>query len=91
MDCATRARYNAVVNERARQLLREALTLPANDRADVASELLASLDESKDDPEAVQAAWAREIEERALRALSGESGEPWDRLRGRLRSGLQPE
>ena len=74
------------MTSRAQALLREALTLPAEERADVAAELLASLDEAPlEDPAEVEAAWAREIERRARRVMSGEStGEPWDEVRARL-------
>jgi putative addiction module component (TIGR02574 family) len=68
---------------RAEQILREALTLPAEDRADVAAELLASLDEPADGD--VEAAWAAEIERRARRVLSGESsGTDWKEARARI-------
>jgi len=51
------------MTDRARALLREALTLPPEERAEVAAELLASLDEPvPDDPAGLQAEWAREIE-----------------------------
>jgi putative addiction module component (TIGR02574 family) len=75
---------------RSQDLLREALALPLEERADVAAELLASLDEpSPADEAAAQAAWAREIERRARRALSGESmGEPWEDVRGRIARNL---
>jgi putative addiction module component (TIGR02574 family) len=74
------------VTDRAQELLRQALTLPVKERADVAAELLASLDEaSAQDPAEVEAAWAREIERRARRVMSGESaGEPWDDVRARV-------
>ena len=74
----------------AEAVLREALTLPSRDRAEVAAELLASLDEpSMTDPDAVRAAWAEELEHRARRALSGEdAGEAWPALRDRLRNKL---
>jgi len=67
-------------------LLREALTLSPDERADVAAELLASLDDqATEDPAAVRAAWAAEIERRAQRVLSGESaGEPWEDVRNRI-------
>lgn len=71
-------------------ILREALTLPAGARATVAAELLASLDEpAVDDADALQRAWAEELERRARRARSGEdAGEPWPMLRDRLRNKL---
>jgi len=74
------------MSDRAKTLLREALTLSPDERADVAAELLASLDdEATEDPAAVQAAWAIEIERRAQRVLSGEStGEPWEDVRNRI-------
>ena len=71
------------MTDRAQDLLREALTLPIDQRADVAAELLASLDEpSTMDAKAVQAAWASEIERRARRVMAGESaGEHWEHVR----------
>ncbi|MBI3940690.1 MAG: addiction module protein [Acidobacteria bacterium] len=74
------------MTDRAQALLREALTLPRDERADVAAELLASLDEPPaEDPAAVQAAWAKEIEGRTRRVLAGESaGEPWENVRDRI-------
>ncbi len=74
------------MSDRAQALLREALTLLPDERADVAAELLASLDDSTtEDPAAVQAAWAKEIERRARRVLAGESvGEPWEEARDRI-------
>ncbi|HKI85854.1 MAG TPA: addiction module protein [Thermoanaerobaculia bacterium] len=59
-----------------RKVLDEALQLDLADRAEVAAELLASLDGEPD--EDVEAAWAAEIERRATRARSGEDrGRPW--------------
>jgi putative addiction module component (TIGR02574 family) len=74
------------MTDRAQALLREALTLPPDERADVAAELLASLDEPPtEDLAVVQAAWAKEIERRARRVLANESaGEPWEDVRERI-------
>jgi putative addiction module component (TIGR02574 family) len=74
------------MTNRAQDLLREALSLPVDQRADVAAELLASLDEAATiDAAAVEAAWAREIERRARRVMAGESlGEPWEDVRARV-------
>jgi putative addiction module component (TIGR02574 family) len=74
------------MTSRVQALLREALALPVEERADVAAELLASLDEAPaDDPAQVEAAWAREIERRARRVMSGESaGEAWEDVRARV-------
>lgn len=59
------------------------MTLPIDERADVAAELLASLDEARaEDPAEVEAAWAAEIERRARRVMAGESqGVPWEDVR----------
>lgn len=50
---------------RAEKLLHDALSLAPNDRAELAAQLLASLDETEAD---VEAAWAVEIERRAADA-----------------------
>jgi putative addiction module component (TIGR02574 family) len=68
-----------------KQLLLEALKLSTEDRAELATELLASLDEA-DDGADVEYAWAAEIERRARRVLAGDSsGTPWEEVRDRLR------
>jgi putative addiction module component (TIGR02574 family) len=74
------------MTSRAHEVLREALALPVEERADGAAELLASLDEAPaEDPAEVEAAWAREIERRARRVMSGESaGEAWEDVRARV-------
>ena len=78
------------MTSRARQLLLEALSLPIDERADVAAELLASLDEGSDNPAEVEAAWAAEIEKRARRAMSSESNAiPWEEARARAETGLR--
>jgi putative addiction module component (TIGR02574 family) len=71
-------------------VLREALGLPTPERAAVAAELLASLDDAAaEDPEAVRDAWAEELERRAQRARSGDDAcQPWPDLRDRLRNKL---
>jgi putative addiction module component (TIGR02574 family) len=79
------------MTDRAEAVLREALTLPIDERADVAAELLASLDdEPAEDPAEVEMAWAKEIERRARRVLAGEStGEPWEDVRARIEARLR--
>ena len=74
------------MTDRAQQVLREALALPIDQRADIAAELLASLDESPTmNRDAIEAAWVREIERRARRVMAGESdGEPWEDVRARV-------
>lgn len=78
------------MTSRAQELLREALTLPIAERADVAAELLASLDAAEtDNPAEVEAAWASEIERRARRVMAGESTSiPWSDVRQRAQADL---
>jgi putative addiction module component (TIGR02574 family) len=75
---------------RAESLLHEALKLSPKERADVAAELLASLDDDlADDRESVERAWGAEIERRARRVLAGESaGVPWDEVKRDLEDRL---
>jgi putative addiction module component (TIGR02574 family) len=79
------------MTSRAQDVLREALTLPIDERADVAAELLASLDGPDTENTAeVEAAWAAEIEKRARRVMAGEStGIPWDHVRSRAETELR--
>lgn len=71
-------------------VLQDALRLPRRERADIAAELLASLDdELTDDPQELEKAWAAEIERRARRVLAGEStGTPWEDVKQRVRAQL---
>jgi hypothetical protein len=69
------------------KVLDEALQLDLADRAEVAAELLASLDGEPDAD--VEAAWAAEIEQRATRARSGEDrGRPWAEARDAAKAAL---
>lgn len=79
------------MTSRAQDVLREALALPLDERADVAAELLASLeDAAADRPADVEAAWVAEIERRARRALADESGGlAWDDVRRRAEAELR--
>jgi putative addiction module component (TIGR02574 family) len=52
-----------------RDLLAEALELPAQERAKIAAELLESLNDVEDE---VEAAWATEIQRRVAAARAGE-------------------
>ena len=70
------------------KLLQDALKLEAAERAELASELIASLDAEGD--EDAESAWATEIGERAARARSGEDpGKPWPDVRDRLERDLK--
>ncbi len=74
----------------ARTLLAEALELSDQDRADLAAQLLASLDEpTSDSQEEIDRLWAIEIERRSTRFRSGESeGVPWDEVRSQIERNL---
>ena len=65
------------------ELLNELLALPAADRAKLAEELLASLEEGSD-PDAAEA-WVKEIERR-VREIDDGTAEmvPWDVVRNRI-------
>jgi putative addiction module component (TIGR02574 family) len=78
------------MTSRANQLLHDVLELPADERAAVAAELLASLDDSEPtDLHQIETAWADEIERRARRVLTGESeGKPWDEVRRNIEGNL---
>lgn len=71
------------MSSRAQALLREALILPFAERADVAAQFLASLDDAEAEKLAeVEAAWAAEVEKRARRVIAGDSaGLPWEDVR----------
>jgi putative addiction module component (TIGR02574 family) len=79
------------MTSRAQDILRDALALPLDERADVAAELLASLDDAAAErPADVEAAWAAEIERRARGALADESGGvAWDDVRRRAEADLR--
>ncbi len=67
------------------EITQVALALPIDERAKVASALLASLDEPADDPAEVEAAWATEIDRRARDVLSGKvEGIPWETIKVEL-------
>ena len=69
------------------RVLDEALQLDLSERAELAAELIASLDGERDSD--VAAAWAAEIEHRATRARSGEDqGKPWLAARDAAKAAL---
>ena len=79
------------MSSRAQELLRDALALPLDERADVAAELLASLDDAEaEHPADVEAAWAAEIKRRARRVMArGICGRPWEDVRRRAEAELR--
>jgi len=68
------------MNSHALDLLKGALALPLDERAELVAELLASMDGEVESD--VEAAWGAEIERRARRAANGET-EPvtWEAVR----------
>lgn len=61
------------MSPRAKEILSDALTLPLDERAQLAAELLASMDTDEEDDAGAEEAWAAEIERRAERVRSGQS------------------
>ncbi len=71
------------MTEEMKKLLSVALGLSVRERAEIAAELIASMDGEPDAD--VEAAWAAEIERRARRALSGQTkGEDWRTVCARI-------
>ncbi|MBI4524479.1 MAG: addiction module protein [Deltaproteobacteria bacterium] len=71
------------MSKRTDDILNSAIRLSTAERAELAAELLASLDGEPEND--VEAAWAAEIERRAQRVRSGEAkGRPWAEVRERL-------
>lgn len=86
LDGVLRRRLNEM-SKMGQKVLDEALQLELSERAELAAELLASLDGQPD--EDVEAAWAAEIERRAARARSGEdAGRPWADARDAAKDAL---
>lgn len=79
------------VTDAAESLVEEALRLPAADRAQLASGLLASLDTEPVDEAAVDEAWGEETERRARMLVDG-SAEPvtWEHLVERIDARRSP-
>ena len=72
----------------AEDILDDALALPLDQRAELAAELLASLDGEPD--EAVEEAWTAEIVRRVERIQRGEAkGRPWEEIRAELEQRLR--
>ena len=71
--------YHLEVTEQAQAVLATALRLSLEERAELAAELLASLDGEPD--EDVEVAWAAEIERRVQRLeQEGSRGRPWQEV-----------
>jgi putative addiction module component (TIGR02574 family) len=75
------------MSTRADTILDTALALPPKERAWLASELIASLEEGADVD--VEAAWAEEIEKRIAEVDSGEAEtSSWEEAQARIRATL---
>jgi len=73
----------------ASELLKRALALSSEERAELASSLLESLDAAEDDPKTVQAAWDEEIPRRIEDLDSGKAKTvPWEEVQTRISSKL---
>ncbi len=71
-------------------ILREALALQDAERADLAAQLIASLDPpAAGDPETIEKAWGAELERRATRVLAGDPTEDWAIVRDRVADHLK--
>jgi len=71
--------YDRHLTEQTQAVLATALRLTVKERAELAAELLASLDGEPD--EDVEAAWAAEIERRVRRLeVEGSRGRPWQEV-----------
>lgn len=76
----------SLMSARARKMFKEALQLPLPERAELAADLIASLDGEPD--EDVEAAWAAEIERRAKDAIAHPDDDvPWETVRAELKAG----
>tara|TARA_R110002073_G_C9488815_1_gene580641 strand:+ start:3275 stop:3508 length:234 start_codon:yes stop_codon:yes gene_type:complete len=75
------------VSSRAAQIYTQALELEIDERAELASQMIASIDGLPDAD--AESAWAAEIESRARRAITGETqGIDWTSIRSRVKSKL---
>ena len=78
------------MSEEATALLKKALTLPVEERAELASSLIDSLDSATD--EDVEAAWQEEISRRMADLRSGRTTTiPWEEVRKKARAILHEE
>jgi putative addiction module component (TIGR02574 family) len=73
-----------------KDLFDEAITLPENDRAELAALLIATLDGERD--EGVEKAWEEEIERRIRELDAGEMKTiPWEEVRAELAARKKPD
>jgi putative addiction module component (TIGR02574 family) len=83
LDNDRTGRYYQPMSKTTDDILNNAMRLSTTERAELAAALLASLDGEPED--AVEAAWAAEIQRRVERVRSGTAkGQPWPAVRERL-------
>jgi putative addiction module component (TIGR02574 family) len=81
--------YTNRMTQEATELLKKALTLSPEERAQLVDSLLESLDEPREDPGVVEAAWNDEIRRRIDELDSGKSKTvPWEDVRRRASAKL---
>lgn len=81
--------YTGGMTQEATELLKKALTLSAEERAQLVGSLLESLDEPREDPAVVEAAWNEEIARRIADLDSGKAKTiPWEEVRLRASAKL---
>jgi len=77
------------MTQEATELLKKALTLSPEERAQLVDSLLESLDEPREDPAVVEAAWNDEIARRMADLDSGKvKTVPWEEVRQRASAKL---
>ena len=77
------------MTQEATELLKKALTLSVEERAQLVDSLLESLDEPREDPAVVEAAWNDEIRRRIEDLDSGKAKTvPWEEVRRRASAKL---
>jgi putative addiction module component (TIGR02574 family) len=84
-----RLSYTSGMTQEATELLKKALTLSAEERAQLVDALLESLDEPREDPAVIEAAWNEEIARRIADLDSGKAKTiPWEEVRLRVSAKL---
>jgi len=89
VPCDLCRRYTAPMTQEASELLKKALTLSTEERAQLVDLLLESLEERHEDPPAVEAAWNDEVARRIAELDSGKAKTiPWEEIRHRISAKL---
>ena len=89
VPCDLCRRYTAPMTQEASELLKKALALSTEERAQLVDSLLESLEERHEDPPAVEAAWNDEVARRIAELDSGNAKTiPWEEIRQRISAKL---